>query len=226
MPCRYINGSTSATFGRLARPRRQDRAAEPAPLARASSTRRSFTRGARHLDRPRRRRDRARLGVPVAHHQPTAPLVTLAGQRRRCRRPPRPRARPPASGGHPPGRSHPAPQRISAAALVIGHYSQHRRSFLAGAANAGSSSFWFNEEGTPRPRTDRPIHRFRSYLRRAADPAHSLVGDQCTLAPLLVTVASSHLRIRWIGLPPGKLVVETAGCAALLPAPHPDTDRA
>jgi hypothetical protein len=39
------------------------------------------------------------------------------------------------------------------AGIVITHYSQHRRSFLAGASTP-ASLVWFNEEGTPRPRTD------------------------------------------------------------------------
>ena len=75
MPCRYISGSTSATFGHLRHHggRIELRNRHRSPVS--SSTRRSFTRGALHLDPPRAGGDRARLGVPVADHQPPAPLV-------------------------------------------------------------------------------------------------------------------------------------------------------
>ena len=152
MPCRYISGSTSATFGLLrdhgGRIELRNRHRSPVvvdPLV--VDPRRG------HLDPARRRGDRARLGVAVAHHQPPAPLVELAGQRRRCRRRLRPRARRPASAGHPPGRSHRAPRASprrpssSVTTLNIGVPSSP-------AFQRRQSSFRFNEEGTSRPRTD------------------------------------------------------------------------
>ena len=158
MPCRYISGSTSVTFGLLRHHggtiELRNRHRSPV----SSSTRLSFTRGAVDLDRPRRRGDRARLGVPVAHHQPPAPLVTLAGQRRRCTRPPRPPARPPASGGRPPGTISSSADAHLRAALVVGHYSQHRRSFLAGVP-APAELVLVQRGRYVAPSNGSPIHR-------------------------------------------------------------------
>ena len=106
-PCRYSNGSTSDTLGLL---RHHGGTIELLNRARSpvsGSTRRSFDPGRSDLDRARRRGDRARPGVPVADHQPPAPLVELdRAARRGTRRPPAPTP-PPASAGRPHGRSHP-----------------------------------------------------------------------------------------------------------------------
>ena len=69
-----------------------------------------------------------------------------------------------------------------AAALVIGHYSQHRRSFLAGAANAGELVL-VQRGRYAAPRTRSPIHNFRSYLRSTTS------GD--TSAPITALGLSS-----------------------------------
>ena len=141
----------------------QDRAAEPAPLARRSIDPPVVHPRRRHLDRPRRRRDRARLGVAVADHQPVAALVDARRPAPRCRRRPRPRGPRPASAGRPPARSrrapHASPPRPSSSVttLNIGVPSSP-------ACQRRPSSFWFNEEGTPRPRTNGRSTEFRSYL--------------------------------------------------------------
>ena len=82
IPCRYINGSTSATFGDLRahggmielrnRRRSPGRLVDPAVV----HPRRH------HLDRPGAGHDLAGLGVPVADHQPLAVLVELVDQAR------------------------------------------------------------------------------------------------------------------------------------------------
>ena len=151
MPCRYSNGSTSATFGLLrhhgGRIELRNRTRSPV----AGSTRRSFTRGAAHLDRARPRRDRARPGVPVAHHQPPAALVHARLPARRCT-PSTSASSAAASIRRAPSRtrSHPASTTHLAAAP--------RRPLPSTSAflprrrwHAGDPARWFNEEGTPRP---------------------------------------------------------------------------
>src|SRR6516164_4202835 len=109
MPCRYMSGNTSATFGLL-----------------------RHHGGLIELNRARARRDRAPPGAPVAHHQPPTVLVSLIGVRLDVggylglQR----------GGQHPPGAlPHDLIQhrpRLVVARRLIGHYAQHRRSFLAG----------------------------------------------------------------------------------------------
>ncbi len=147
MPCRYSSGSTSVTFGDL----RAHGGTIELNRIRSPVSDRSDGRSPAgpDLDPPRPGRDRPRLGVAVADHQPLPALVDLPPAPRRTRRP-RPRARPRASAGRPPGDLIQR-QRISAAAVVISYYFQHRRSFLAGVA--APAFLLVNEEGTPRPRT-------------------------------------------------------------------------
>ena len=133
IPCRYINGSTSATFGRLAGPRRDDRAAEPAPLPGRLVDPAVIHPRRHHLDRPGAGHDLAGLGVPVADHQPPAVLVDLVDQARHVRVDLGLQRR----GQHPPGAlTDDLIQRRTQlrARLLVSYYSQHRRSFLAGAA--------------------------------------------------------------------------------------------
>ena len=153
MPCRYINGSTSATFGLLRHHggRIELRNRHRSPVS--SSTRLVVHPRRGHLDRPRRRGDRARLGR--ARCAPPA-----AGPARR-RSPASAAMYASTSASNAAASIRRAPSRtISSSAdaaprgrRLIGHYSQHRRSFLAGVPTP-ASSFWFNEEGTSRPRTD------------------------------------------------------------------------
>ena len=157
IPCRYINGNTSATFGLLrhhgAMIELLNRHRSPVP----SSTRLSLTLGAVISIGPAPGREHPRLGVPVADHQPVTVRVAFVrqggdvavrlGLERR--------------GQHPP-RSFPAdlvqPERQLRAGVLIGNYSQHRRSFLAGAGNAG---LLFGQRGRYAASPIRwPIHKF------------------------------------------------------------------
>ena len=146
---------------RAAGPRREDRGPEPAPLPGIVDTLVVHPRCG-HLDRSRRSADRARLGPTVAHHQAMAALIALAGQ--------------PGDVGvhfhlegsrqHPAGtiqddlierRDHLCP------GVVIGHYCQHRRSFLTGAPTP--AELVLVQRGRyVAPLNESPIHRFRSYL--------------------------------------------------------------
>src|SRR6202011_112004 len=93
----------------------------------------------------------ARLGMAVADHQTPPGPVTLTGELGHITVD----LGLEGAGHHPPGavednlierRTH------LRAGPTIGHYCQHRRSFLAGASTP-AFSFWFNEEGTSRPQT-------------------------------------------------------------------------
>ena len=64
----------------LARPRRQDRRAEPHPLARAGSVRLSFTRGAVTSTAPALVSTVRGSGGAVAHHQAPAVLIAQPGE--------------------------------------------------------------------------------------------------------------------------------------------------
>jgi hypothetical protein len=144
---------------RLASPGRQDRRAEPASLtglidALVVDPRRL------HFDAARGRGDRAGLGVAVADHQAPASLVQLTRQ----------------TGDvvvgldlergsqHPPGAlQNDLIQRRPHlhAGVVIGHYSQHRRSFLAGAPTP-AELVPFQRGRYVAPSNGSPIHRFKS----------------------------------------------------------------
>jgi hypothetical protein len=107
-------------------------------------------------------RDHPRLGVPVAHHQPPATLITLTGVHFDV-------------GGHlglQRGGQHAAGalahdlvqhRRHVLARRLIGHYSQHRRSFLAGVP-APANLVLVQRGRYVAPSIGWPIHKFRSYL--------------------------------------------------------------
>ena len=147
MPCRYISGSTSVTLGLrrhhgvriwLRNPAITGLGIDPA----VAHPRRL------HLDRPGAGGDPARLGVAVTDHQTTPPIVSLVGQSGDVRV----HLRLQRGGQHPPrplGADLIDGRAQLRAAVVVGHYSQHRRSFLAGVA--APTTRWLNEEGTPRP---------------------------------------------------------------------------
>jgi len=117
----------------LAIPRRDDRRAEPPALAGCLVDPAVVHPGRRHLDRADSGHDLARLGVPVAHHQPFATVIHLVDESRHV----------PVDlglkryGQHPPSA---LPDQLVQtrvqlrAGLLVSHYSQHWRSFLAGAA--------------------------------------------------------------------------------------------
>ena len=162
MPCRYISGSTSATFGLLrhhgGRIALRNRARSPV----TGSTRRSSTRGARTSIAPARRRDRARLGMPVADHQPPAPLVALVSQRRPRTRRPRPPAPRPASAGRPHGTI--SSRRRAELTAPRRRPLPSTSAFLPPRrCRAGSSSFGSTRKVRRAPNRW-PIHNFRSYL--------------------------------------------------------------
>jgi len=131
IPCRYINGNTSVTFGerRAHGVRIEDRNRQRSP---ESSTRRSFTLGAATSIGPAAVvtvRDSAR---PLRTTNRWASVVALVGQRGDVG----------VYFGFEGSRQHPAGtiqddliehRTHVGTALVIGHYCQHRRSFLAGA---------------------------------------------------------------------------------------------
>ena len=103
-----------------------------------------------HLDLPDPGGELAGWGVAVAAHQPMAVLVDQLGEARRCRRPPRPPAPRPASGGRPRGPARPGSIASSLrAASSMTTLSMSRRSFLAGGGPP-ASFLQVRVEGTPR----------------------------------------------------------------------------
>ena len=152
IPCRYISGSTSATFGDfLAHGGRiEDRNRILSPVS--SSTRRSSTRGARTSIGPAPVTSDRAIGMAIADHQAMALVVALVGQARSRRRRPRPPGRRPACAAHPSATSSSSVLDSSASAAVstctlnIGVPSSpafHRQRF----------SVVVKEEGTSRPRS-------------------------------------------------------------------------
>ena len=166
----------------LAAPRRHDRALEPCAAPRCRDRCAGRSPAAHDLDRAGRGGDRPWPGVPVAHHQPPAGLVDQVAAGQRCTRQPPAPARPPACAERLRGTisssvdDSSSPVDSSATIFNIGV------SFLAGVANAGSSSRLSTRKvrralervadpqlqviplfaGAPTPGS----HKFRSYLSR------------------------------------------------------------
>jgi hypothetical protein len=115
----------------------------------AGSTRRSSTRGRATSTRPtpvaiaRAGRGRCRPPAGARARRP-------GWHSRRCRRRPRPPARPPASAARPPRTTRPSPGAARPGQHRLRPHSASRRSFLAGVASPASFRL-VRVEGTPRP---------------------------------------------------------------------------